>query len=140
MISHWRLPMPRKPNKPCSYPGCPKLVPAGQSYCQEHTKQMNQQYERYGRDPEVRRRYNKEWRKVRSIYIKSHPYCEECFKHGVMTKAEQVHHIKPLADGGNNNPDNLMSLCRSCHSKRHAERGDRWNSNKSKKSNEIKDD
>lgn len=130
--------MPRKPNKPCSYPGCPLLVPAGQAYCPEHMKQMNQQYERYGRDPATRRHYNKKWRKVRSIYIKAHPYCELCFQGGVMTKAEHVHHITPLNDGGTNNDSNLMSLCKPCHSRLHSLRGDRWGNN-SKKSNEIKE-
>ncbi|MBQ6152071.1 MAG: HNH endonuclease [Mogibacterium sp.] len=119
--------MPRKPDKPCSYPGCPRLVPAGQSFCPEHMKQMNQTYERYGRDPAVRRHYGKQWRKIRSIYIKAHPYCQLCYEtRGIMVKAEQVHHIKPLSEGGTNDFDNLMSLCKSCHSRIHAERGDRW--------------
>ena len=118
--------MPRKPDKPCSWPGCPNLTKAGQTYCSEHMKQMNQQYERYGRDPSVRRHYGKQWRKVRSIYIKAHPYCEECYKNGVMVPAEQVHHVKPLSEGGTNDFENLMSLCKSCHSRIHAERGDRW--------------
>lgn len=38
----------------------------------------------------------------------------------------QVHHIKPLAEGGDHSENNLMSLCSSCHAKIHAERGDRW--------------
>ena len=118
--------MPRKPNKPCSYPGCPKLVPAGETYCPEHYKQINQEYERYERDPAVRRRYNKEWRKIRGLYVKAHPYCELCYRDGVMTPVEEVHHIIPLSEGGNNSFDNLMSLCKSCHSRIHAERGDRW--------------
>ena len=42
--------MPYKPDKPCSYPGCPKLVPAGQTYCEEHTKKRSREYERYDRD------------------------------------------------------------------------------------------
>ena len=117
--------MPRKPNRPCSYPGCPRLVPAGQTYCPEHMKQMNQNYERYGRDPATRKRYGKQWRRIRSIYIKAHPYCEECYRKGIMTPVEEVHHIKPLSEGGTNDPGNLMSLSKSCHSKIHAEHGDR---------------
>jgi 5-methylcytosine-specific restriction protein A len=41
-------------------------------------------------------------------------------------KAEQVHHIKPLSEGGSHNDENLMSLCTACHAKIHADRGDRW--------------
>ena len=43
-----------------------------------------------------------------------------------MTKVEEVHHILPLSRGGTNDEDNLMSLCKSCHSKIHADRGDRF--------------
>ena len=118
--------MPYKPDKPCSYPGCPKLVPAGQTYCDEHTKKRSREYERYDRDPATRKRYGKQWRRIRSIYIKAHPYCEECYRKGIMTPVEEVHHIKPLSEGGTNDFSNLMSLCKSCHSRIHAERGDRW--------------
>lgn len=45
--------MPRKPKKPCGYPGCPNLTEG--RYCKEHEKQMNQSYEKYGRDKAVRR-------------------------------------------------------------------------------------
>ena len=40
--------MPRKPKRPCSYPGCPKLV-EGQ-YCDKHKKLTDSQYNKYGRD------------------------------------------------------------------------------------------
>ena len=40
--------------------------------------------------------------------------------------AEQVHHVLPLSEGGSNDEGNLMSLCKSCHSRIHAKRGDRW--------------
>jgi 5-methylcytosine-specific restriction protein A len=29
---------------------------------------------------------------------------------------QEVHHIKPLAEGGTHNETTLMSLCKSCHS------------------------
>ena len=119
--------MPYKPDKPCSYPGCPKLVPAGQTYCDEQTKKRSREYERYDRDPATRKRYGKQWRKIRGRYIKSHPYCQICFEtKGIITPVEEVHHIKPLSEGGTNDFSNLMSLCKSCHSRIHAERGDRW--------------
>jgi 5-methylcytosine-specific restriction protein A len=31
-----------------------------------------------------------------------------------------------LSEGGTNKEQNLMALCKSCHSRIHAERGDRW--------------
>ena len=45
--------MPRKPKKPCSYPGCPELTDG--RYCEKHQKQENARYEKYDRDPAVRR-------------------------------------------------------------------------------------
>ena len=35
---------------------------------------------------------------------------------GRLTPAQEVHHILPFADGGTNDEDNLMALCKSCHS------------------------
>lgn len=31
----------------------------------------------------------------------------------------EVHHIKPVADGGGDEPENLVALCHKCHMKRH---------------------
>lgn len=118
--------MPRKPKRPCSYPGCPCLT--DRRYCEEHEKLTNKQYEHYGRKYKKNERYGHAWQKVRARYVKTHPFCEECFKNGVLTPVQHVHHIKPLEDGGTNDEDNLMSLCKSCHSRIHAERGDRWHS------------
>ena len=35
--------MPRKPQRPCRYPGCPHLTDG--VYCEEHAKVMEQHYE-----------------------------------------------------------------------------------------------
>ena len=102
-----------------------KLVPAGETYCDEHTKITNEHYERFERDPATRAGYGKQWRRIRYKYVQEHPFCEECLKRGVLVMTEQVHHIIPLAEGGTNAPEKLMSLCKSCHSRLHAERGDR---------------
>jgi len=122
--------VPRKPKHPCGYPGCPNLVESGERYCAEHEKLAAKQYEKYGRDPNTKRRYGRAWKRIRDSYAAAHPLCEECLKRGVYTKTEQVHHIKPLAEGGTHARENLMSLCSSCHSRIHAERGDRWHSKK----------
>lgn len=34
-----------------------------------------------------------------------------------------LHHILPVARGGTNNPDNLVTWCRDCHKRWHAENG-----------------
>ena len=106
--------MPRSPKKPCRYPGCPKLTDG--RYCAEHQKAVDRRYNRYERDPESRNRYGSEWRKVRDRYIMEHPLCEECLKQGRLTPASECHHVRPLFDGGTSDFDNLMSLCKNCHS------------------------
>ena len=116
--------MPRKPKRPCSYPGCPNLTDG--RFCPEHEKQENKRYEKYDRDPAAKRRYGRAWKRIRDRYMNAHPLCERCLKEGRYVKAEQVHHIRPLAEGGSHVDDNLMSLCSACHAKIHAERGDRW--------------
>ena len=117
--------MPKKPKRPCSHPGCPRLTDG--RYCEEHGKAEAKRYEKYDRDPAVRRRYGRAWKRIRDKHITAHPLCEECKKKGKLTAAEEVHHILPLSRGGTHASDNLMSLCKSCHSEITARDGDRWN-------------
>lgn len=116
--------MPRKPKRPCSFPGCPNLTDG--RFCEEHQKQENRRYEKYDRDPAVRRRYGRAWKRIRDSYAAAHPLCEECLKAGRYTATEEIHHRLPLSQGGTHDRENLMALCKSCHAKVHAERGDRW--------------
>jgi len=116
--------MPYKPKKPCAHPGCPELTRG--KYCPAHQKLADQQYEKYRRDPATRKRYGRVWQRVRAKYVAEHPLCEECLKHGRHTPVQEVHHILPLSKGGTHAPDNLMSLCTSCHSTVTAKEGGRW--------------
>lgn len=118
--------MPKKPKRPCSHPGCPKLTDG--RFCEEHQRQENQRYEKYDRDLAVRRRYGRAWKRIRDRHIAANPLCEECKKHGKLTPAEEVHHILPLSQGGTHEDSNLMSLCKSCHSEITAKEGGRWTS------------
>lgn len=120
--------MPRLPKKPCSYPGCPNLTEG--RYCKEHEKAANRSYEKYGRDKTVRRKYGRAWKRIRDKYVSQHPFCEKCFEKGIVVTAQEVHHIKPLSEGGTHDKENLISLCKSCHAKIHAERGDYQGSKK----------
>lgn len=115
--------MPRKPKRPCSYPGCLKLTDG--RFCEEHTKLENKRYEKYSRDPAVRRKYGRAWKRIRDSYVKMHPFCEKCYERGVLVPVDEVHHKIPISQGGTHDKNNLMSLCRSCHNKIHYEIGDR---------------
>lgn len=111
--------------KPCKHPGCPKLT-AG-NFCKEHEKQHSREYEKYDRKPEDRKRYGSKWRRIRRAYVTEHPVCEMCLLEHRATPVEEVHHIYPLDHGGTNDFINLMSLCKSCHSRITVLMGDRWN-------------
>ena len=116
--------MPRKPKKPCAFPGCPNLTEG--RYCEKHQRQENTRYDKYERDPAMRRRYGHIWQRIRHQYVKAHPFCEICYENGRLVPVEKVHHKIPLAEGGTHARDNLISLCKSCHARIHAQRGDRW--------------
>jgi 5-methylcytosine-specific restriction protein A len=116
--------MPKKPQRACQHPGCPKLTDS--LYCAEHQQQATRHYNRFQRDPESNKCYGRAWKRIRDRYIKAHPLCEQCEKDGLLAPAEEVHHILPLSHGGTNNTSNLMALCKPCHSRITAESGDRW--------------
>lgn len=116
--------MPRKPRRPCSYPGCPHLTEG--RFCEEHEKQESKRYEKYERDPDTRKRYGRAWKRIRDKYVREHPVCEICIQSGKLVPVDEVHHKLPLTKGGTHAKENLIGLCKSCHSKIHAENGDRW--------------
>ena len=47
---------------------------------------------------------------IRNDFIKKHPFCQYC---GL--PAEHVHHLIPIAAGGDNRESNLIPLCLKCH-------------------------
>ena len=116
--------MPRKPKRPCSYPGCPNLTDG--RYCPEHQQKVNSNYEKYGRDKKTKRRYGRAWKRIRDKYASEHPFCELCFERGIIVETEEIHQKKPLSEGGTHDRSNLIALCKSCHSSIHAHRGDYW--------------
>lgn len=59
-------------------------------------------------------------------------------KRCVYSPTEQMHHIKPISEGGTHVREKLMALCQSCHAKIHAECGVRW-SNRSEVIPEIQE-
>lgn len=63
------------------------------------------------------KRYNlARWQKTRRAYGAKNPLCEVCLGKGITKVKDLVHHIVPIADGGDwYRWDNLMSLCTACH-------------------------
>lgn len=105
--------MPRFPDHPCRHPGCPKLVPKGKKYCDEHL----------GLHPEeirsaAGRGYGTQWNKARKRFLKRNPLCVECMKAGRYVKATDVDHIVPHRGDAQLfwDEDNWQALCHHCHS------------------------
>ena len=101
--------MPYKPRRQCGHPGCPALAEAGTRYCPEHRRQYNR------RDNAAH--YDSRWRKISKLYLAKNPLCAECQKAGRLTPATETHHIIPVDAGGSDRDENLMGLCKSCHSR-----------------------
>lgn len=116
--------MPGKPCHPCAHPGCPRLTLV--CFCEEHAKAEARRYNCYDRDPASKKRYGYQWQKVRARFLSDHPLCVECLVRGRATPASEVHHILPLSRGGTHDEDNLIALCKSCHSRVTASKGGRW--------------
>lgn len=117
--------MPRSPRRPCRCPGCVELAEDGSVFCSIHKKELSIDYNRIKRNPEISKKYGTTWKKLRKVYFERHPLCEDCLMFGRHVPAEEVHHIVPLSAGGQNDINNLRSLCRSCHVKAHIKIGDR---------------
>jgi len=98
--------MPYKSRRQCGHPGCPALVDAGQRYCPEHKPRRAQSDH-----------YDRRWRNISALYLSKHPLCAECQKAGRLTPATETHHIIPAAAGGSDRDENLMGLCKPCHSR-----------------------
>lgn len=53
--------------------------------------------------------------KQRQRRLSNEPLCRHCNQRGLITPAEEVDHIVPLAYGGTDTDDNVQCLCRECH-------------------------
>lgn len=105
--------MALKPLRPCRKPGCPNLTREG--YCPAH------------RPPPAPRRESGEWHwmygtgawteDLRPGQLLAEPFCRECARRGLRTRATVVDHITPhRGDWGLfTNRGNLQSLCKRCH-------------------------
>jgi 5-methylcytosine-specific restriction protein A len=113
--------MPYTPKHACRYPNCPELVADG-AYCEKHRNQEQQHYNRNVRDEDSKRFYNSTaWRALSKRQLQREPLCTECLKAGRAQPAEIADHIVAIKDGGVRLDEaNLQSLCKSCHSRKHA--------------------
>jgi len=111
--------MPRA-NRVCAQPGCPEIAVVG-AYCPAHAVSSRREYVD-NRPSAARRGYDREWRTLRTRYLREHPDCELCGSNDRV----QVDHIVPLANGGARlDPNNLQTLCFTHHSQKTRRETDR---------------
>ena len=113
--------MSKAAKKACGWPGCPGLVSRGTRYCAAHA---HKEQPKVSEDRRKRNRFyaSAKWRRLREQQLYDEPWCQDCDKEF----ATDVDHIVPIGDGGDPYaPDNLQSLCHSCHSRKTAREG-RW--------------
>ncbi|MBA7480581.1 hypothetical protein ES707_16043 [subsurface metagenome] len=63
------------------------------------------------------------WKKLRTWYIRNHPFCEDCLGKDKTTLSREVHHVVPWVTGSTLadqealafDPENLRALCVDCH-------------------------
>lgn len=103
--------MPRKPLRPCRYPGCARL--SDEVYCPEHRLQFT-------RESATVRGYDSRWRAARKRYLRNVPLCVQCQQQGKLKPATVVDHIIPHR--GNETlfweESNWQALCKPCHDKK----------------------
>lgn len=69
---------------------------------------------------ETKRWYERSnWKRLRSLQLKTSPLCAICLHSGTLTVATVVDHIEPRSKGGADyDITNLQSLCPECHSRK----------------------
>ena len=104
--------MPKRPKRPCRYPGCPNLCESG-TYCPEHSAESPDRL--CGSAAE--RGYDAKWRRARKLFLQRHPLCANCLSQGIVTPATVVDHIVPHR--GDRalfwDENNWQPLCKNCH-------------------------
>ncbi|KKK69090.1 hypothetical protein LCGC14_2937510 [marine sediment metagenome] len=107
--------MPKKPKHYCRELRCPNLADSGESYCLDHQRQRNRDFNKT-RPTSAERGYNRAWQVYRAWYLKRHRLCVVCSKEGKTVIATIVDHIIPVSKGGDFwDESNHQSMCLSHH-------------------------
>lgn len=97
--------MPRRALRPCSQPGCPRLVSEGR--CPDHEVKRADTYRPKPRDQQ--RFYGSaEWKALRARVLREEPVCQRCRER----RATRVNHRD--GDWRNTSRLNLEALCATC--------------------------
>jgi len=67
------------------------------------------------RESRQARGYGRDHDRMRAIVLIEEPLCRECQKHGRVCATVVADHIKPKAEGGDDERENYQGLCDPCH-------------------------
>ena len=102
--------MPTAAPKPCSHPGCGKLVRDGSNRCEAHKRPD------WRKKPEATKRMTgRKLQAARKALFQANPLCVLCEAKGTIRPAVHRDHIVPLSEGGLDEPGNTQGLCAECH-------------------------
>ena len=111
--------MPWAARHPCATQPCPKLVPRGQTRCDDH-EQKHQADDRERRGSAAARGYGARWQRYRLDFLRRNPLCVLCKEEGTVTAATVVDHI--VDHKGDErlfwHEANHRALCASHHNRR----------------------
>jgi 5-methylcytosine-specific restriction protein A len=67
----------------------------------------------------TQRGYGHDWRKFRKSQISERPLCEDCLEQGIVTAAQEGHHLTKIKyePAKRLDADNVRMLCSKCHQK-----------------------
>lgn len=102
--------MPNSSPRPCSHPGCGRLVHDGSGRCASHPRAVWKK-----KATPTKRITGRPLQRLRAALFARDPLCAECRRQNKVTLATQRDHKTPLAEGGTEDPDNEQGLCDDCH-------------------------
>jgi 5-methylcytosine-specific restriction enzyme A len=105
--------MPQAAPRPCTHPGCGKLVHDGSGRCERHprpawAKKVNAPKRITGRRLQA----------LRAELFARNPLCAECERQGRVRLATQRDHVISLGEEGTEDDDNVQGLCADCHAEK----------------------
>jgi len=121
--------MAQRPQRHCRAPGCRALHRNANGYCEAHqslakawswqkTPGKSRPAKVWRKAPGKSGRGGRAWRRLRALVLARDGYlcqCEACRERVMPRVAHEVDHIRPLAEGGTDDLDNLRAINRDCH-------------------------